>query len=205
MGIVVGLAGLAGSGKGTVAAHLEKAYGFAEFGFSWPLKKLCADEYGWNMTRLNDDPAYKEEQAPGLPPRWTRRRVLQHIGTEGFRAVDPDHWTKRAAEAVADLLAHPDVRGVVLSDVRFPNEVELVRRVFGGTVVRTVCAGRATHTKATEHESEKLVAGLEVDHVLEARFGDLDGLRARAGAYVEGLLARVTFPHPGATHEEEES
>lgn len=59
---------------------------------------------------------------------WTRRRVLQYVGTEGFRALDPDHWVKRAMADVGP------GELVVFTDVRFPNEADAIRAA-GGIIV----------------------------------------------------------------------
>lgn len=193
MPIVIAMTGAAGHGKDTVAHHLVKRYKFTRTGFSWPLKAMLCKQFGWNFDRLNDDLAYKEEQAPGLPTGWTRRRVMQWIGTEGFRHIDPEHWVKKTIERV-DLLVHGGC-SVVVADVRFPNEVDALRGRFGAHVIKVVCPDHPTtrSVEAGTHVSETAMASIAPDVVFTVMYGDLDGLRALAGTEIEGLAREGRF------------
>ena len=75
----------------------------------------------------------------------TFRQLLQLWGTEYRRRQDPDYWVKRL-EAKLDGLER-----VVIDDVRFPNEVEMVQRL-GGRVIRIDRPGPAESTHASEIE-----------------------------------------------------
>lgn len=183
-GIVIGLMGAAGSGKDTLADDLAERFGVARLGFSWALKRMCADQFGWDFERLNDLD-YKEELAPGLSSGMTRRQVLQWLGTEGFRTVDKDHWLKKGIEGIRELL-DAGAPGVVVVDVRFPNEVDAIRSL-GGTIVRVECPDRPQATTEVGHASETEGAGIEPDHRISARYGDLAGLR-EAGAQLLGSM-----------------
>lgn len=80
------------------------------------------------------------------------RTFLQHVGTEIMRAYDEDVWTKWMDRKIKEehrrfLQEHPDPAdegledfrpyyGVVISDCRFPNEVELVRNHPNGIMLK---------------------------------------------------------------------
>lgn len=179
---IIGLIGAAGSGKTSFADRLVSAYGFRSYSFAAPLKRLCAEQYGWDVEQLDSLP-YKEEQAPGLAAGWTRRRVLQHIGTEGFRHIDPEHWVKRALRELGDLGPR-----VVLPDVRFPNEVAALRSM-GGVIVALHRHATAAGTGASEHESEQLWRQIRPDFSWTL----LTGLEHIAWA-VDRTVARLTPP-----------
>ena len=73
----------------------------------------------------------------------TYRQILQLYGTEYRRRQDPDYWVKRLEEK---LKGH---ERVVIDDVRFLNEVEMVQRL-GGRVIRIDRPG----AEKSRHESE---------------------------------------------------
>lgn len=188
---LIGLIGKAGAGKSTAAAHLVESFGFVELTMAGPLKDLCAKFFGWERDRLNEL-TYKEEQDPKLPDGWTRRRVLQHVGTECFREIDPDVWVKqvlRRMDAVAieghtfdgsatDEGMAEDVAGVdpgtetsiVISDIRFPNEVKLIQ-ANQGVVVRVERIDPNFTSGTPTHASEDALDGFTADYVLRAKFG----------------------------------
>jgi hypothetical protein len=117
-----------------------------------------------------------------IEPSWTRRRILQWVGTEGFRALNPNHWTERAFEGVRELLAAPPVEGVAFTDLRFLNEASELRRVFPGSgfVLRVERADGPQGTESSAHISEQEWAQVEPDFVLKAKWGELDDLRQQA-------------------------
>lgn len=75
----------------------------------------------------------------------TYRQLLQLWGTEYRRKQDPDYWVKRLEKKLRGL------ERVVIDDVRFPNEVEMVQRL-GGRVIRIDRPGPAESTHASEIE-----------------------------------------------------
>lgn len=75
----------------------------------------------------------------------TFRQLLQLFGTEYRRRQDPDYWVKRLEEKLHGL------EKVVIDDVRFPNEVEMIHRL-GGRVIRIDRPGPAESTHASEIE-----------------------------------------------------
>lgn len=131
--MILGLVGAAGAGKTTVAEHLVATYGYAQISFAEPLKRLCCEQFGWDFARL-DDPEYKKELCPvlGIP----RREALKQIGMF-FRGLDPDHWVKparRSLDEMGDMIDTGTYEGVSFADVRFDNEVQLVKDA-GGLIV----------------------------------------------------------------------
>ena len=75
----------------------------------------------------------------------TFRQMLQLWGTEYRRRQDPDYWVKRLEAKLHGL------ERVVIDDVRFPNEVEMIQRL-GGKVIRIDRPGPAESTHASENE-----------------------------------------------------
>lgn len=88
---------------------------------------------------------YKDKEAVLAPFGVSARHMLRTLGTEwGRECVGPDVWTAHWLERVRSRSF------VVVDDVRFPNEAELVR-TLGGQMWRVTRPGVE---RATEHASE---------------------------------------------------
>ena len=115
-----------GSGKSTVAGMLQ---GYKRLSFADPLRKFSAQilsSLGYNgLTCLRDK---KEEKIAGLGV--SPRQMMQTLGTEwGRSCIHPDLWIMVAAGSVEKQLKRG--RNVVIDDVRFPNEAEMILRLGG--------------------------------------------------------------------------
>lgn len=186
MSRLIALTGRALAGKDTVAAHLCAAHGFTVVRFSGPLKRLVADAFGWSVEDL-DDQRFKETP----DPRWlgpdgqarTPREILQHLGCEGFRAIDPDYWVKRARHSAERLLRRG--QAVVIPDCRFPNEAQMVWDLRGDIwQVRRPGGPRTAHG---DHESEQAMHEIGgIDEVLWNQEGQQADMLARADELLGG-------------------
>lgn len=140
--MIIGICGFQGSGKDTIADYLCNIYGFKRDSFAATLKDAVAAVFGWNREllegRTRESRAWREQvdvwwanrlNMPGLTPRL----VLQLWGTEVARkAFHDDTWIASLENKLAR--AHNDI---VITDVRFPNEIRAVRDA-GGIVIRVV-------------------------------------------------------------------
>lgn len=132
--MLIGLAGTKRSGKDTVARYLRERHGFAHESFAGPIRRFAADVLGLTADELE---SCKEEPV-GWLDGMTPRKLMQLVGTEGGRdLIHPQLWIRSAMRRAS---MHTHGAGVVLSDVRFPNEAEAIR-YSGGKVVRLVGRG----------------------------------------------------------------
>jgi hypothetical protein len=181
--VIIALCGLAGSGKDSAAAALVARRGFVKISLADPLKRICADVFGWDRDRLWGPSARRNEPDPAWDGL-TARRALQTLGTEWGRALHPDVWVRAALRTVDDMLRarHQDgcgyYPGAVVPDVRFANEVAAIRAA-GGKVVRIVRHGAGLDGDAGAHVSEAGIKALDVDLELPNN-GPLWLLQARA-------------------------
>jgi hypothetical protein len=82
-------------------------------------------------------------QESGLMPTWVKpelgkpRTLLQWWGTDYRRAKDPNYWVKRLQDTLHR--EQPDI--ALITDVRFPNEVEAIH-ALGGKVVKVTRIGK---------------------------------------------------------------
>ena len=138
--IVVGLAGKAGSGKDTVFTLLQAMVPDKEFvrlGFGDALKKEVADRHQLPVQTIEDN---KEEF----------RALLQHWGTEYRRKQKETYWIDRVKTQVDFLRDNVDV--VVITDVRFSNEVDYIKDDCDGFIVKVL--GDERRELKSDHESE---------------------------------------------------
>jgi hypothetical protein len=140
--MIIGIAGFQGSGKDTIADYLCNIYGFKRDSFAATLKDAVAAVFGWDREllegRTRESRAWRETVDPWWAnrlnmPNLTPRLVLQRWGTEVARkAWHDDTWIASLENKL--VRAHNDI---VITDVRFPNEIAAVRRA-GGVVIRVV-------------------------------------------------------------------
>lgn len=96
------------------------------------------------------------------------RRILQWWGTEYRRAQDPDYWTKAweaALTGLADRSTH-----ILVDDVRFHNEVDVVQR-NGGVLIRVERPG---FNGANDHSSENSLDDFSNWHLILLNDGTLE-------------------------------
>jgi len=166
--VLIGLCGAAGSGKDSAANLLVRDHGFVRMAFADALKDIAYREFSWDGRK----------DARG-------RRLLQVLGTEAGRAYNPDIWIDRLRIRVAQ----PREFSIVVPDVRFVNEANMVRAA-GGYLVRVV--GRRGYYEVDWkkpwtwiqilnprrwHRSERVQHWIRVDTELDnsGGLGDLDG------------------------------
>ena len=181
---VIGLTGLAGSGKSTIAHHLIRHYGFCEASFAESLKQLVTREFEYDRSML-DNFDYKETP----DPRWngvTPREILQIIGTDAFRRIDPDFWCKRLFKQLEKIKMLRGHTRWVIPDVRFPNEVEYIRALGGEVWGIQKSGGR--RTAAPDHESERHIPELirSANKLLMAVSGDTETLLRQVTVFMLG-------------------
>jgi hypothetical protein len=137
---IVGVVGLIGSGKGAVAEYLVNSKGYKKLSFADPVKDAAAGIFGWNRAMLQGDTpesrAWREEKdefwSKVLERPFSPRIALQEIGTEvGRNYFHPDIWLRTLEKKIIDDVGHSDY---VIDDCRFPNEIELIKKM-GGKII----------------------------------------------------------------------
>ena len=215
--MIIGICGLIGSGKDTIADYLQNIHEFRRESFAHTLKDAVAAVFGWDRDllegRTRESREWREQvdtwwadrlAMPELTPRW----VLQCWGTEVARTgFHDDVWIASLENRLRK--THDDV---VISDCRFPNEISAIKRV-GGTVVRVVrgpdpewfglaesvnrgpdrninwALSKTQLEKYHVHASETAWIGTKFDAVLDNNQDGLDNLYAQVMHLVQDLRA----------------
>lgn len=152
--MIIGILGKKFYGKDTTADYLVKNYDFNKIAFADKLKEVCQLLFGFNHRQLYGD--LKEE----IDSNWnvSPRTVLQYLGTEVFRTdinkimphIKQNFWINCVKTQYINMLKKDPTAKLVISDVRFTNEVDMIHEL-GGIVIKI---NRNIHSTDC-HESEK--------------------------------------------------
>lgn len=198
---VIGLVGFKQSGKDTVCELIQKVYPwYTRVAFADPVRseaqaildgttpfpcdlppslaQLYEDQFDENVMLRHS--GYKPITVYDRPYTPRIRAILQQHGTEYRRAQDPEYWTKAWERAILPLRG-----GVIVTDVRFPNEEQVIRK-HGGAVW---LVWRGMPAVEDIHESESHVLRLPVDGRID-NVCTLDELESRVAAALQAMKGR---------------
>ncbi len=215
--MIIGICGFIGSGKDTVADYLVNFHEFRRESFASTLKDAVSAVFGWDRTLLEGrtkearewreqvDPWWAERlDMPTLTPRW----VLQYWGTEVCRkSFHDDIWIASLENKLRNSKDH-----VVISDCRFPNEIQSIRNA-GGLIIwvkrgelpewyrYAMAANQLGSNLALNelkmrkvHASETAWVGTEFDHTIEN-----DGTVTDLYAKIASIIGNKVSLTPGNT------
>jgi hypothetical protein len=163
--MIVGICGLIGCGKGTVGDILVEQ-GFVKISFADKLKDGVAEIFGWDRAMLEGDTNESRQWREQRDNYWsdetqmevTPRVVLQLFGTDCMRDGFYDGvWVSLLKKTILD---NPE-QNYVIPDVRFANEVDMIRDIGGqvwevkrGADPQWLIEYESTGVEPTVHASE---------------------------------------------------
>jgi len=169
---LVGITGRAGSGKSAASDALVET-GWIKMKFASPLKDMLR---AIGLTDQHIEGDLKEVPCDLLCGQTPRFAMLK-LGTEwGRDTIGGDLWINIAAHRIATALAAG--MSVVVDDVRFDNEAELIRRL-GGVVLGL----ERDNVLTIDHKSE---AGVTADLIYRN-----DGSAAELRGYMISVFAQM--------------
>ena len=137
---LIAICGFQGSGKDTVAAILVE-HGFVKMSFAGLLKDIISILFQWDRDLLEGITTESRKWRETVDEWWatrlhipdlTPRYVLQHIGTDVFRNhFHPDIWVAALERKLINYMNSKNLNKVVITDCRFSNEIEMIRKLNG--------------------------------------------------------------------------
>ncbi len=138
---IIAICGFQGAGKDTLADILIDNYGYTRLSFAGAVKDVASIIFSWDREMLEgrtkearakreiiDEWWAKRLNIPHLTPRW----VLQNFGTDLFRNnFHKDIWVATVEKKILNMAEN---KKVVITDCRFPNEIQTIKNL-GGKVI----------------------------------------------------------------------
>ena len=169
--MLIGIVGLIGSGKDTVAERLVQKHGYIKDSFAKSLKDAVAAMLNWNREMLEGDTIssrhwreqpdkfWSQRFGKDVTPRW----VLQHFGTEVMRQNMHD------AIWIDSCLMRSKGEPTVVADTRFQHELKMIQKSGGKLILvkRGELPTREEMKQKGAHTSEWDWMGWDFDVVIE--------------------------------------
>lgn len=178
---LIGLIGKARSGKDTAADALQREFNLHRYAFADPIKDMLEVVFG-DKFRHGD-----REQ----PISWlgkSPRQLMQTLGTEwGRDLVHQDLWQLLAHQRW--LAKRASGQGMVVSDVRFPNEVRWIQEQ-GGLLIEIT---RPDVEAVNQHVSENSLT-MPTLKCQVVNDGTIQDLEAQVVGLVAGWLQALWYP-----------
>ena len=191
--MLIGVVGLIGSGKDTVAERLVTHHGYKRDSFAKSLKDAVSSMFNWDREMLEGNTKssrYWREQpdkfwSEKMGKEVTPRLILQQFGTEVMRGQMYDGiW-------VDSVIGRYKGENTVISDTRFINEIKTIK-AHGGIVVlvkREEIPTREEMQKQGAHQSEWDWIGSDFDYTID-NTSSLEGLNANIDQFIHQLQDR---------------
>ena len=176
--MLLGLTGKKGCGKSSIARILRDNHGFKVLSFASPIKDML-EAMTIDREKL-EDPQLKEQVLPefGKSPR----ELMQLLGTEFARdLIHPNIWIYLMEKRLGEY------KNVVIDDVRFHNEAEMIVG-YDGIVVEVL---RGKHLLEDGHISEAGISKKMIDQSIMNTSCFVSDLEISVAKIVEGANETV--------------
>lgn len=163
---LIGITGKKQHGKDTLGQFFVNNYDFERLAFADALKEACRHIFGFTEEQLYGNKKEDIDEFWGVSPR----TVYQYVGTDLFREqmykiipkTGKNIWVDVIKKQILDKWKKNPNICFVITDVRFDNEVDMIRKM-GGIMIKVV---RSIENSDDNHPSESNVDSLSVDHIV---------------------------------------
>ena len=181
--VVIGIIGEKRHGKDTIANYLVKKYSFEKKTLAGPLKEICRILFGFNNEQLYGNLKEDIDEYWNVSPR----KMYQFIGTDLFRKqftkICPQIKDRFWIEIVKKQIIDSTANNIVLSDIRFPNEVDLVDEL-NGINIKVV---RPSIKSKDLHESETKILSIKNYDYIVINNGTINDLHNKIDNIINNL------------------
>lgn len=162
---LIGLIGKKQSGKSTAAKYLNEKYKFAELSFATRLKEGAMALFDLTEEQVNGPSEIREAIIPHY--EMSARQILQWLGTDVLR----EKWPNFHVDVLRRQINHHNFYDKwVITDVRFPNEIEFIKEL-GGITLRVVRKSQEDEVNKDTHISENALNDIKTDFTIECEDG----------------------------------
>lgn len=188
MALIV-ISGKARVGKDTLGEYMKKHFkdNYFPMAYATELKRRCMRDYDLTWDQVYGDlKEVPDERYRRLTDKdelvfWTPREILQHMGTEAYRAVDNNFWIKQLFRYIN----RNNLKNVIVTDGRFPDEIKAITS-RGGYHIR-VERDHEIEVHGKAHASETSLDSFnKADFVVENN-GTLDDLEEVAKSIIKEI------------------
>lgn len=162
---VIAITGAKNNGKTTAAEYLVRAYGFERISFATPLKD-AAMGFGFPEKYVHGDSSLKETFYEPLGV--TFREFATSLGS-ALRALqcgkEMSITTGIMYQKLLEIAAGDEEADVVIDDLRYPEEAEMLKKHFNAIIVRIERVGVELN-EFSAHSSENAYKLFDVDYDL---------------------------------------
>lgn len=134
--LLIGIHGKPKAGKDIIADHIIDHYAFTKYGPSYPVKKAAAAMFDVDIKNF-----YNVDRKEMVDPFWgiSYREMAQKVGKESSRDIfGEDIWLRHVSKMMRTIEEQNEVYiakgfpqhcvlGIIMADVRYPNEAQWVR------------------------------------------------------------------------------
>jgi len=186
--ILIGLTGLPGSGKDTLADVLCHSEDWERMSFADPIKNGLSEMFNIPVSYMGQNPIKNDSNFKfGKSIRY----MLQTLGTEfGRDLIDENVWCNIGEENINRLHDKFD-SPIVVTDLRFQNEFDMIKRLGGVTIniIRSDNPSQALVNGAKDHASNHGLDLSQIDHTIYNN-GTLEEFESQVVGLVNNILKR---------------
>jgi hypothetical protein len=184
---IILLRGFSHSGKDHVGRILSNEYGYQRFAFADSLKKMVAKNFGCPLDKLHSQSGKMEICNSDILLRTYRQILID----EAFRLRNQDAgiFANLCCQEIKTLGS----KNVVITDWRYPNEIEVIRNMFPTYKITPV------HIVRDGHEKISPVDDISEYHLID-RDGDFVLYNHMDNTIHEGIRVLMSQIHPTHNH-----
>lgn len=187
--MIIGLTGKKQSGKDTIADYLVNRFGFIKLAFADPIKDICKTMFGFTNDQLYGNAKEILDETFNILPR----DAMKFIGME-FREnmhklipnIHGDIWSLILLNKIQKLRQKDPNCNIVITDMRFPNEYQMLVSHFIDSIVLWKVT-RDNTNNGDQHVSETFVDDFVVNKTFE-NDGTIDDLYRNVCSIMMDLL-----------------
>ena len=169
---IIGITGLKGSGKDTIAKIIcENDPSFVTLAFADAVKDVVSAMFGWPRDMLSGRFVESREWREKPDEYWSKafgfdftpRRALTTVGTDIVRPTFLKNiWDLNVRKKILD----DSIHNFVITDTRFPNEIQMIREL-GGSIWRVERGERPEYWNIAERFNKGREISEEEKTILE--------------------------------------